>query len=185
MVETMVNKAQEEQFTTIYKATFNQLSKHVFFKVPQLPDAEDIIQNVYADYYRYVILKNRKPENALAYLIQMADHEIGRFYSNRKIILDLSDDETDGMESIADENDLEQEVFDKIGREDLWVLVKQLKPYETQVLIAHFRFDMTFREIAENLKQNESTVKLRYYRALRKLKQLYLESICESGKESE
>lgn len=185
MVETMVNKAQEEQFTTIYKTTFNQLSKHVFFKVPQLPDAEDILQNVYADYYRYVILKNRKPENDLAYLIQMADHEIGRFYIKRKSIQDISDEESDGMESIPDENDLEQEVFDRIGREDLWALVKQLKAHETQVLIAHFRFDMTFKEIAESLKQNESAVKLRYYRALQRLKHLYLESIGESERESE
>jgi len=185
MVDTMANKAQEDQFAAVYKATFTPLSKHVFFKVSQLSDAEDILQNVYTDFYRYVILKRRKPENDLAYLIQMADHEIGRFYARREPNNDLSDDESDGMDSIADENDLEQEVFDRIGREDLWSLVKRLKSSETQVLVAHFRYGMTFREIAESLKQNESTVKLRYYRSLRKLKQMYLESIGESGKDSE
>ena len=45
---------KHSDFETIYRATFNALSKHVYFRVAKMSDAEDIVQDVYLDYYRYI-----------------------------------------------------------------------------------------------------------------------------------
>ena len=72
--------SQHEQFDTIYHATFSQLSKYVYFKLANLNDVEDLIQNIYIDFYQYIIKKNKQVENVQSYLTQMANNEISKYY---------------------------------------------------------------------------------------------------------
>ena len=52
-----MSQKNTELFETIYRATFNTISKYVYFKVAQLSDAEDIVQAIYIDFYNYIIKK--------------------------------------------------------------------------------------------------------------------------------
>ena len=42
---------KHRDFETIYRATFNALSKHVYFKVAKLSDAEDIVQDLFIKFW--------------------------------------------------------------------------------------------------------------------------------------
>ena len=168
----MQRQTQQEYFEAVYRETFEKLSRYVFFKTPGLAEAEDITATVYTNFFQYVVLKNKRPSNELAYLIRISNHELSRLYSRNITRLSFDDEELNLSETIADAGDWEQDVFDQFANEVLWKAVCSLQPAEQRVLIAKFRFDMTFQEIALAMNQGESAVKLRYYRSLKKLQNL-------------
>lgn len=66
-------------FESVYQQTYDTIAKYVYFKVPQLADAEDIVQNVYLRYYREVILKQKYVDHPQAYLLGIAANELKKF----------------------------------------------------------------------------------------------------------
>lgn len=99
----------KEEFETIYNATFETLSKHVYFKVAKLEDAQDLVQEVYLDFYKYIISKGKQVENVQAYLIQMANNKLSNYYKNKTFETTLLN-EDHLLETIEDEFDLEFDV---------------------------------------------------------------------------
>jgi RNA polymerase sigma factor (sigma-70 family) len=163
----------KEDFSTIYHATFNQVSKYVFFKVAQMSDAEDIVQSVYMNFYQYVLKKGKALDNVQAYLIQMANNELSRYYESKaNQPLQFSDEEVDILENIPDAYNLELDIFDQLEVQSIWKLVLNLAVIDQKILSARFRFELSFKEIAEQLELSESTIKTRYYRAIEQLKSM-------------
>ncbi|MEI8199502.1 MAG: sigma-70 family RNA polymerase sigma factor [Eubacteriales bacterium] len=168
----MQQQEHQEYFEAVYFETFEKVSRYVFFKAPGLSEAEDVTATVYANFYQHVVLKNKRPANHLSYLIQMSNHELSRMYSKKIPLLSFDDGDLQLSDTVTDNDDWEIKAFEPFESEDLWKAVNKLSQSEQQVLFAKFRFDMTFQEIAAALKQGESAVKLRYYRSLKKLKNL-------------
>ena len=162
---------KQELFENIYHATFNILSKYVFFKVASLEDAQDIVQNVYAQYYNLVIQKNKVIENPQAYLMSMATNELTLYYKNKanQAIL-LTDDEFNIFENIPDDSDLALEIIEKSTVEMIYKQIKSLSKLDQKIIGGRFRYDLTFSEIATQLEVSENTIKTRYYRAIQTLK---------------
>jgi len=159
-------------FESLYKATFTQLSQHVFFKVAQASDAQDIVQNVYSDFYTYVYRKGKVIDNVLAYLIQMANHELQKYYKKKQAlpVFDESEDQN-WLESIEDPSDVEASTFNRFEIEAILKEIKNLSSLDQKILGAKFRYDLNFSEIASRLMLSENTIKTRYYRALKQLKE--------------
>jgi RNA polymerase sigma factor (sigma-70 family) len=88
-----------EDFETIYRATVTQVSKHVFFKVQNLQDAQDLVQDVYYDLYKHMTSCTEKIENPQAYLIQMANNQLTTYYRDKlRRPVTIIDDEIDLIE---------------------------------------------------------------------------------------
>lgn len=170
-----MSQKHSELFETIYHATFNTISKHVYFKVAQSSDAEDIIQTIYIDFFNYIVRKNKTVENVQAYLIQMANNELSKYYkSKNELPLTFSEENQNILENIADETDIEFDILNTYESNTIFALVKKLAILDQKILGARFRYDMTFKEIAISLAISENTIKSRYYRALKELKELYV-----------
>lgn len=167
-----MNSIDQDLFNGIYEATFNELGKYVYFRVKRLEDAQDIVQSVYMDYYRYVFLKKRKPDNVLGYLKQMASNQISKYYKEHQWLVEGSDENQELIEQIPSEDHMELDVFEQFEQATLWQAVKSLGIFEEKIIIAKFRFDMTFKEIGEAMSVSENTIKSRYYRALVKLRNI-------------
>lgn len=165
-------KRSENEFRNIYSATFDELSKYVYFRVNNIEDAQDIVQNVYLNYYQYVFRKNKEIENVIAYLKQMAHNQLIAFYKDKQFRVNQSEYIDDQIENLEAKNDVELEVFDKIETERIWNAVNQLNVLQTKIIVGKFRFEMTFKEIADQLSVNESTIKTNYYRSLEELKKI-------------
>lgn len=171
-----MSQKNNELFETIYRATFNTISKYVYFKVAQLSDAEDIVQAIYIDFYNYIIKKNKSVENVQAYLTQIANHELSKYYKTKnELPITFSEENLKVLENIQDESDLEFEILSSNDSNKVFTLVKNLSLIDQKILGARFRYDMTFKEIAQLLSLSENTIKTRYYRALKELKKLYLD----------
>lgn len=177
----METRSDQEYFEAIYHDTFNKLSQYVLFKTRGIGEAEDVVAAVYADFYQYIVLKHKRPENVPAYLTKMANHELSRLYTRKTNHLSIDDEELRLHETIPDDVDVELAVFDQFETDELWQAVGKLAPVEQQILAAKFRFDLTFKEIAQILGQGESAIKLRYYRSLKKLQKLLNEDVTFSG----
>lgn len=162
-----------ELFETIYRATFTTLSKHVYFKVAQSSDAEDIIQIVYIDFYNYIVRKNKTVDNVQAYLIQMANNELSKYYKRKdELPITFDEDKLQILENMQDDSNIELDILNSIESDVIYKLVKKLPIIDQKILGAHFRYDMTFKDIANTLNLSENTIKTRYYRALKELKEL-------------
>ncbi len=168
----MEQQTPQEYFEKVYRDTFDKLSRYVFFKAPSLTDAEDVTAAVYTSFYQYVVLKNKRPGKELAYLIKMSNHELSRLYTKKVDMVSFDDEDLQLSSTVPDSSDFELMFFETFENEDLWNAVSKLSQPEQKVLIARFRFDLTFQEIAAAMDQGESAVKLRYYRSLAKLKKI-------------
>lgn len=164
-------KYTPEDFNAIYHATFPQVSKFVHFKVADLEDAQEIVQNVYLDFYRY-ICKNDKPvDNVSAYLISMAKNELTRYYKTRSETPYVLDEEDNMMlDQIPDDQDLELEVLNSLSTQEIWAVIETMPKLDKQILIAHYRFDLPFSEIARSLNMPGSTVRSRHQAAIETIK---------------
>ncbi len=168
----MRRKNNHDLFKSIYEATFNELGKYVYFRVKTLEDAQDIVQCVYMDYYRYVFSKNRKIDNVLGYLKQMASNQISKYYKDQQWVVEGSDENQELIDQRPSNINVELEVFEHIEQQQLWQAVRSLGVTQEKIMIAKFRFDMTFKEIGEIMSLNENTIKSIYYRSLEKLKKI-------------
>lgn len=160
-----------DDFTAIYHATFPHVSKFVHFKVDDLEDAEEIVQNIYLDFYRYIFAHDKKIENISAYLISMAKNELSRYYKTKsETPLVLDDEENRILEQIPDEQDLEFEVLNNLSSQEIWDIITTMPKLDRQILVAHYRFDLPFSEIARSLNLAGSTVRSRHLTALETIK---------------
>jgi len=158
-------------FESVYQQTYDTIAKYVYFKVPQLADAEDIVQNVYLRYYREVILKQKYVDHPQAYLLGIAANELKKFYAvkaRQPIQLDTS--EVDPLDNLPDDADVHLEVINTFTQDLVAQAVRELSTVDQKILSGHFRFEMTFAELAKQLELSENTVKTRYYRALKTLR---------------
>lgn len=164
----------ESDFEAIYQATVSRLSKHVFFKVQNLEDAQDLVQDLYFDLYKHMQQCTSRIDHPQAYLIQMANNALTRYYQDKlRRPVTLIDDEIDWFEAIADETKLEEEVLDAITSETLWKTILALGEPEKSFMIARYRFDMSFVDLAKEFNLPETTIKSKVYKVLENLKKQF------------
>jgi RNA polymerase sigma-70 factor, ECF subfamily len=162
---------QNELFESVVHASFKTVSKFVYFKTAQLADAEDIVQNVYASYYRYVIVTNKSIENPVAYLLELAKNELASYYKDKAITQENTmEAEVDLLDNFPSDTDLALETIDKFSVEAIYDQVKTLSPLDQKIIAGRFRYELTFAEIAKQIDLSENTIKTRYYRAIQTLK---------------
>jgi len=164
-------KVTPEDFTTIYHETLPQVSKFVHFKVNDLEDAQELVQNVYLDFYRYICKNDKTVENVSAYLISMAKNELTRYYKTKnETPVTIADVENMMLEQIPDDQDLELEVLNSLSTQEIWDVIESMPPLDKQILIAHYRFDLPFSEIARSLSIPGSTIRSRHHAAIETIK---------------
>jgi RNA polymerase sigma factor (sigma-70 family) len=157
-----------ETFESIYRATFSTISKQVFFKVAKIEDAQDIVQDVYMDFYQYIIEKGKKVDNVQAYLMQIANNKLSHYYKDKTVEFTVEDDQT-LFNNISDPIDLEEDVLEKTSLDEIWQEVLILSEIDQHILIDYYRFGFNFREISERYNMPESTIKSRCQNAIRLL----------------
>lgn len=162
---------KKEEFETIYRATFNTISKQVFFKVAKIEDAEDIVQEVYLDFYKYIISKGKKVDNVQAYLIQMSNNKLSHYYKDKTVEFTVEDDQT-LFNNIEEPSNLEFDTLERISLDEIWDAVKTLSDIDQHILIDYYRFGYNFREISERYLMPESTIKSRCSNAIKQLKEI-------------
>lgn len=152
-------KKDIQEFEAIYHVNYEIVSKHVLFKIKSVNDAQDIVQDVFYDFYKHW-LKSEKPiEYPSAYLKTIANHLISEYIKQHHFEDTLIFNEDYIFNSMQDPIDLEEKVLDQVTIDALFKEIDKLKEPDKTILVSRYRFDMTFKEIAQQFNSPESTVK--------------------------
>lgn len=167
-------KRTEADFETIYHATYPVLSRFLFRKTRRFEDAQDLLQEIYFAFYRHYLNEESTIENPQAYLLRMAEHELGRYYQAKAQIniVDI-DSEDNPIEMFADDVDLDTEVLNHLSTEMIWQEIQRMDEPVLSILVARFRFDLDYPEIAELFAMPVTTIKSKVYKAISQLKQKF------------
>lgn len=160
-----------QDFTAIYHATFKATSQFIHFRVANVADGEEILQEVYLDLYRH-LMKHDRPENLQAYLITIAKHHLASYYANRSHQpITLTDNDAILLDQIPDDVDVETLVLNTTSSEAIWAVVETFSELDKKLLIARFRFEMPYPAIAKETRMPESTIKSRIASLIRRLQE--------------
>ena len=171
----MEEKLVLEQFEQIYKDTYPKVLKYIICKCLNTEDVNDIIQEVYTEFYKHLV-SMRVIENNEAYLIGIANHKVKKYYTVLKRIPIISlfaktTHDTILLDNICSEEIIEDVVFSKLMAEKVWEFLKSKGSTTMKVFSLYYQLDITIKEIAEELNLSESKVKNILYRTLKELKE--------------
>ncbi len=152
-------KKQNEAFEAIYHANFEIISKHVLFKCASVTDAQDIVQDVFYDFYKHWLKSDSPIEHPSAYLKTIANHHLASYYKQHQSEDTLKYNDDYIFNNIEDTGDLESNILDSSTVDTIFEEINKLGEPDKTILVARFRFDISFREIAAKLNMKESTIK--------------------------
>lgn len=156
-----------DYFNKIYDRTYSEMLKFVIMKTSRADQVDDIIQNVYSNFYSRILRKGfndiRFPE---AFIIKLTEKELARHYKRTAI---KKETETD-LKDFDEQLDSYELSFDllmekKEALEAVRSIVSQLPLLSFKAFILFYYYDMSVTKIAEHLNISEQNVKTRLWRA--------------------
>lgn len=166
---------QTSEFTRIYEESYDKVLKCIVCHCDNLEDANDILQETYLDFYR--AFHKHEIQNVEHYLMGIARNKVRKHYTllyrlkSISLFSQLKDtEEIEFVELIADDTNLEEELMMHLDAEEVWNHLKKKRQVIQKVFMLYFYFEMTHKEIAEELSVNESYVKNCLYRTLKEIR---------------
>ena len=166
---------QTSEFTRIYEESYDKVLKYIVCHCDNLEDANDILQETYLDFYR--AFHKHEIQNAEHYLMGIARNKVRKHYTllyrlkSISLFSQLKDaEEIEFVDMIGDDSNLEEELMMHLDAEEVWNHLKKKRQVIQKVFMLYFYFEMTHKEIAEELSVNESYVKNCLYRTLKEIR---------------
>ena len=160
-------KAADELFDRYYK----EIYAYIFRQCADVETAMDLTQETFVAAFRGLRGYDEEKAGFRTWLYRVAANKITDYYRNRQyrqriseISLDEqikdSPDDSDILEYLS-EKELISKIMDIVSGYDLiWIRIFQMKIFDGS----------TFREIAEDMKLSENTVKTRYYAMIKRIR---------------
>ena len=166
---TKIRNGDKSGLKEIYDAYLSYIYRVVFGIVGRKEDAEDVTSEFFIKFWQQAE-KYQSGSGHKGYLATMARNmAIDHMRKYKREILEsfaAQEDESETFEPAADEN-TEEEVLQEIGVKEA---IGKLDPREQQIVNMKVLSEMTFAEIAEELKIPMGTVTWRYREAIKKLR---------------
>ena len=171
----MSTQKPQNSFEAIYNDTYNDVLKYVIFKCNNLDDVNDIVQETYIELFK--MMNKQDIEDPKPYIMGIAKNKLKRYYSLmnkiKSIFISNSIDDEE-ISNIAQNNfDLENHIFEKITKDEIWKYLRNKNTLIAKIFYLYYAEDITIKEIAKELKLNESSVKNHLYRTLKELNELF------------
>ncbi len=143
----------------------------VFYRTGSQMDAEDLTQEIFMTMSKN-IERLKSPDRFKAWLYRIALNRVKDFHRKKRLLSFFTT--TTSIENT--EPSVEPyNALDHVMEKEFWHqfhhLTQQLSRKEREVFTLRYVDQLGIREIAETLKNSESTVKTHLYRALKKFKQ--------------
>jgi RNA polymerase sigma-70 factor, ECF subfamily len=163
-------KRDKTAFSTLYDSCVDRVYRHVFYRVSNQSDAEDITQEVFTRAWKAI--DKYKPAGApfVSWLLIIASHLITDYYRKNQTNIKREEDYKRTFSSkVADPAEKADTNLEK-------ALVKEavikLKGDKQKVILMHFIDGFSYEEIAQILHKSENAVRVIQFRALEDLKKL-------------
>lgn len=178
-IEALVKKAQDKDkqaFSELFDLYYDKLLNYVFRRVLNTEYAKDITSNTFLK-----VLKNldqfewrNGPFSFSGWIFKIATNEVNQYFRKQNRYKLTIDDPY--FKELGDDNKVAEEIERKIDNDKYLLIlnkaIKQLKPIYQDILHLRYFEDMSYEEISQVLKKNESTVRVYSKRAKEELKSI-------------
>ncbi len=161
------DRTSMEELTNLFH---KDIFRMIFYRIGSRMDAEDLTQETFIKVSKN-INRLKDPSRFKAWLYSIALNLVRDFHRKKKlmsIFATTTADEDNGLR--GEQNNALENIMAKEFWHQFYRLTEQLSRKEREVFILRYVDQLGIREIAETLKNNESTVKTHLYRALKKFK---------------
>ncbi|MGL5576898.1 MAG: RNA polymerase sigma factor [Sarcina sp.] len=154
-------KSNDEAFDYLLDIYGDDILRFCYMKVNDVGVAEDLTQETFINVFKY-IQKFRGKSSLKTWIYKIALNQCREYYRKNKYatgsIIEILD------VNIRAEFDLEEEILELIDNEFIADSLTELKGEYRDIIYMFYYKDMTIRDIAMILKENENTVKTRLRR---------------------
>ena len=157
-----------EAFGRLYDMNVDRVYRHIYYRVGNEQDAEDLTQQVFLKAWQAIHRYKKTASPFVAWLMTISHNLVVDFYRARKDTVHLE------AEVLADGSALspEQAAEASFEQQRLRRAILQLGGDEQQVVILRFIEGFEFSEIASLMKKKEGNVRVILHRALVKLRDI-------------
>lgn len=168
---TLVQRAvghNPEAFGRLYDIHVDRVYRHIYYRVSNAHDAEDLTQQVFLKAWQAIDRYKRTASPFVAWLITISHNVVVDFYRTRKDKAYLE------AEVLASDpaSSPEQATEASLDQQRLRRAILQIGGDEQQVVILRFTEGFEFSEIASLMKKKEGNVRVILHRALVKLRNI-------------
>ena len=175
----MASQSNLKIFNNIYDKTYYDILEYIIIKCHNVNDANDIIQEVYLEFWKILIKKDIDESNIKSYLIGIAINKIKKHYTlMQKIrtisIFDKSKNDIELINNLTGNINIEDMVIKKDEWEQVWSFVKNKRNQNIpKIFYLYYVRNLTIKDISNELHVSESYVKNIIYRTLKELCSLF------------
>ena len=172
--DRLIQRAVERDkaaFAALYDKYIDQVYRHVYYRVSNRIDAEDITQEVFIRAWKAINKYKRTEAPFVAWLIAIARNLIADHYKAKKKLVSL-----DEVEAISSSDEKSPEVMSEASLNQSHVrnTILKLRGEKQRVIIMRFIDDFSYGEIAKVLNKSEGAVRVIQYRALNDLRRMLM-----------
>ena len=163
-------KRDRAAFSSLYDSCIDRVYRHVYYRVSNQADAEDITQEVFARAWQAIDRYKKTGAPFVTWLIAIAGHLIIDHYRSRQKIRDIDEE----FKKNPDNQGIDPAEQAEINFNNTLIkeAVLKLKGDKQNVILMHFIDGFSYAEIAKSLHKSENAVRVIQYRALADLKHL-------------
>ena len=174
----MTSQKNLKKFNNIYNETYYDVLKYIIIKCHDINDANDIIQDVYLEFWNILNKKTITDDNIKSYLIGIAVNKIKKHYciisKIKRINIFNKNDDIDLIDNIKDDIDIEDLIIKNDDWDIIWKYIKNKKNQDIgKIFYLYYKLELSIKEIASVLNKSESYVKNLIYRTLKELNALF------------
>jgi RNA polymerase sigma-70 factor (ECF subfamily) len=164
-------------FSELYELYADKIYNYCYYKLYNTELANDITSEVFLKALNAFKDRKYKYDNAVGFggwLYRVAHNAIVDYYKKSSTRKEIALDE--GLSQSAD-NDVHEIETNLDAQEQMGKIQAFIKDFDDQtqtLLVLKFSEDYTFKHIAQLLDINESTVKMKYYRALEYIRKQFI-----------
>ncbi len=180
MLETCVENAEAaivdaaiggdiHAFGRLYDRHLDRIYRHIYYRIGNRSDAEDITQQVFLQAWTAIGRYRRTDVPFVVWLLAIANNKIIEYYRRSKVAashqnLEIAHDRC--------ESNPENEVLARYERETVRRAITRLKPEQQFVLNMRFVENISYETLATSLGKTEGNVRTIQYRALLELRRI-------------
>jgi RNA polymerase sigma-70 factor (ECF subfamily) len=170
--DSLVERAVQRDraaFTALYDKYVDRIYRHVYYRVSNRGDAEDITQEVFIRAWKAINKYKRRGVPFVAWLLAIAHNLVVDYYKTRKEFIPLDETRVAGG---SDETNPEAMTEAALNRSYIKDAVSKLKGDKQKVILMRFIEGFSYGEIAQLLNKSEGAVRVIQHRALGDLRRM-------------
>lgn len=158
------------KFEYLYNMYYESIFKFVYYRVGDENESADIVSRIFMNAMNAIHKYECRGLPFGAWLFKIASNETKKHFRDKnKNILCLEEQKLADLWTCGEVNNYEYQI------ELIRKLIQHLNDEEITILQMKYFEEKNFKEIAQLLNKKESAIKMRMYRSLNKLKNLYQE----------